>query len=752
MFAEDVSAIFAAHADEHQATSEGDQRLTVARAIWELVALFFVEPGGGTGVVTEELVEWFQRHASVLQLSPDALPARVGALLAAIQQAGPKPEAAPGFWECFASMVAVGWTDPAIDLLMLHSCWGEWRMGKAAVKPVVELLEAMVALLRTAPRLGAADRGIDGGLFGRPGSVSNASNPFGSNASSATSVPQFLAFREAWTRQVREVLADGALFDECFDTPAAEGVRATLSVLAGDETAVARATPGGWLELMIASVRHRYPQLRAHGELASLAHRCIGAKGPGDLADMNRLLLAVIEVNASEVVGVCSHHLDTWFLAHVAELLVAAAGEGFVTGVVDPAAGALANSPYGDGGETGVGLLSGGAYRPGGGAVRGGSAPLTGAVLRRPVAQGGTQAELYLVEYCCTLATRAATRRLALRYLPHCHARGAGVMSHVLRVAAPAPGPWALGAAAPPGVEPRAIGSDGGIAEEAVFAATFEALETCRAWGLRDAALGVARGAAAAARARGDQHDAVAWLHRVGDVAGVAALALQQLPTAADAAADPGSAAAALMRLAEQHPGLEEHPAGRRGRGHLSAVTAAGPAGFLDALAELRATLGELAVVGPKAAAAEAERAMASGGGEIPEGKRAGGAAGAAASAAVAAPATAATARLGGAILTALLSHGAGQRHLWREALFQAVPLLEGAHAALDPAEIQLCMARLEQMAALGCNSRGDLDARAQAAMGLETDLRVAVARTALARAYAHACVAHGGGAGTVRC
>jgi hypothetical protein len=54
-----------------------------------------------------------------------------------------------------------------------------------------------------------------------------------------------------------------------------------------------------------------------------------------------------------------------------------------------------------------------------------------------------------------------------------------------------------------------------------------------------------------------------------------------------------------------------------------------------------------------------------------------------------------ATARAGGGILTALLSHGAGQRHLWTEALYQSVPLLEGAHAALDPAEIQLCMVGL---------------------------------------------------------
>jgi len=37
----------------------------------------------------------------------------------------------------------------------------------------------------------------------------------GGDEGAATSVPQFLAFREAWLRQVREVLTDGPLFDDC---------------------------------------------------------------------------------------------------------------------------------------------------------------------------------------------------------------------------------------------------------------------------------------------------------------------------------------------------------------------------------------------------------------------------------------------------------------------------------------------------------------------------------------------------------
>ena len=64
----------------------------------------------------------------------------------------------------------------------------------------------------------------------------------------------------------------------------------------------------------------------------------------------------------------------------------------------------------------------------------------------------------------------------------------------------------------------------------------------------------------------------------------------------------------------------------------------------------------------------------------------------------------------------------------------------------MDPAEIQLCMARLEQVAALGTTHHGDLEVRADAPVASEADLRVAVVRAALARAYARACVTQGGG------
>ena len=671
--------------------------------------MFFVEPGDGTGVVADRLADWYRRNAADVAVSPDALPERLRALLAAIADAGAKPEEAPGYWECFASLAALGWTDAAVDLAALHSCWEEWRVGKASARPMAELLEAAVALVRTAPRLGRADVDPSDDVDPPDDAFSSDADEGHARAANppATSVPQFMAFREAWTRQIRDVLADATLFDACGDVAAAEGVRAALSAMLGDETAVCRAAPGGWLELAVAEARCRYPLARAAGDHAAIARRCVAARGPGASEEMDRLLLAAVEADAAAVVAACAAHLDAWFLAHLAEMLVAAAGEGHRVGRADPRAGALRREGA---------ALAGGGFRPGlGAAVTARDAP-TGAVLRRPTAtlRGGNQAELYLVEYCAALATRPGTRGLALRYAARAATRGASLAAATLRASTPIPGFFAAAA------ETRERDPDG------AFAATFEVLETCHAMGLPAVAVGVARAAAADARARGDATGAAAWVHRVGDVAGVAAAAAAQLPTPEMAATDPSLAAATIERLAAEHPASEgargvsgwdgsaAFAASGPGRGYA----ASGPAGFLDASAAFRATRRKLAAAGSNAATA------------------------ARAAAEVASPATAATARRAGAIVAALLSHGAGQKHLWADSLFRATPVLEGALDAMEPAEIQLCIARLEQIEAEAVTTRGDLEGPATTrALATEADLRVAAARNALARALARACV-----------
>jgi hypothetical protein len=79
--------------------------------------------------------------------------------------------------------------------------------------------------------------------------------------------------------------------------------------------------------------------------------------------------------------------------------------------------------------------------------------------------------------------------------------------------------------------------------------------------------------------------------------------------------------------------------------------------------------------------------------------------------------------------------------------MFQAIALLEGAHVAVDPAQAQTCVARLEELEAAKARTRGDLD-RGDAGGGVRTeaDLRVAAARHALARAHARASAVGVGG------
>lgn len=647
------------------------EHVSLARAAWQLAAVYFVEPGEGTGVVTERLVEWYRRNGAALNFGgAGALPVRLRALIDGVAEAGDRPETAGGFWDCLAGLVAMGWSDAAADLVALHSCWAEWRQGMAAARPAAELLEAVVALIRTAPRMATADD--------TPPNTGDGSYP----PSAATSLPQFQAFREAWTRQVRDVLSDHSLFDAVTDDATSDGARWSLEVLAGDETALARACRGGWLELMIASARHQYPNLRA-AEHASLAERCVGITGAGESPELDELLGAIIAGDASRTTDVCARYFSPWFIAHLAQMLAAAAG--------GPAV----------------------AYEYGGGERMGSRSA------------SSIAAESHVMTYCASLATRANTRHLALRYLPHCADRGAGAAAQILRRERPPPG----------SLPPDPGRSDAEADPDVAFAKTLRSLELCADAGLVDVGLGVARAAAADARARGDETGAVAWLHRAGDVAGVAALALEQLPTPHVASADPSGAALALVRLAMGHPGAAEAAAemnadGARADGawadgewrSAGATAAPGPAGFLDALAALRGALTELARAGTTASdAAGAKRAVGS-------------------------AAVSAAARRAGGKLVALLGHSAGQSHLWTEALFHAVPLLEGAHASLTAKEIQLCMARLEQVSGAGTVTKGDLLRADVEVVNDERDLRAAAARTALARAYARACVSGAGG------
>ena len=802
MFAAAVSSRLAAHADaaasraaaapEDGAAAASAGYLAASRAAWQLCHTVFVEPGDGTGVVSGALVDWFRENAAALGSGERGVPERLRLLLtdvAAVARENAesdatlgsafesndeseknrpvlqtrKPEDARGYWSCFCALVALGWTDAAADLAHLHSCWDEWRMGKKSAEPHAELLEAVVALLRCAPRLETVDeadlveeeafgedvfsisrsgsdhdrdRELFGGRASRRGERSavfpedggffeggqdrsgtdpdrdpNVRSNAGGSGFVATSAPQLAAFREAWTRQVRRVLDDAALFDRCPDTHLAEGARLALRAMAGEETAVARAVgdDSTWLELFVAEARCRFTSLRPSGDCAALARRCVAARGPGASPEMDHLLIAILEADAAAVASACSKHLDAWFLANVAELLVAAAG-----------------------GESWA------------------DSAFSGAALRRPVAtlRGASQAELHLVEYGSALATRRSTREGAMRVFPRCHTRGAGACDAVARAADH-----------PPGAAydfPNFVTTESRKDAEArvAFETAERALVMCAAAGLPASAhAGVAWRASASARRRGDAHAAAAWAHRAGSVPGasrvqnhsgvsVAALALAQLPDAAAAARHPAAAAAALARLAGDHPSVNvngrvhDHARARRddirytintintiGMTHRDEYDG-GAAAFLDALASFRASLAQLARVGSGENAARAAAAVTS-------------------------PAAVAAAHRTGDAFVALLrndhSSCEAAAHLWRECAFAAIPLLEGETRALSASAAELAMARLEQarFAAADDADRSALEADA-ADRGTHTpaDAREQAARLALAREYARACVA----------
>ena len=734
----DVAAERAAAAPEDASAAASAGYLAASRAAWQLCHTVFVEPGDGTGVVSGALVDWFRENANCVGLGERGVTERLRALLVDIAAVADekndeckKPEDAANYWDCFKALVALGWTDAAVDLAHLHSCWDEWRMGKASAKPSAELLEAVVALLRCAPRLERVDEAelveeeafgddvfdeemrIFGGRASRRGGVERIRDERDSFAARrragtadedardpiaakfvATSAPQLAAFREAWTRQVRRVLDDNALFDSCPDADLAEGARDALRAMAGEESAVARAVgdDAGWLELFVAEARCRFHSLRPSGDCAALARRCVAARGAGASPEMDRLLLAILEADAPAVASACSKHLDAWFLANVAELLVAAAG-----------------------GESWA------------------ESAFAGAALRRPVAtlRGASQAELHLVEYGAALATRKNTRESAMRVFPRCHTRGAGACDAVARAAAHPPGAAYVC---------HSLAADA----DAAFEAAERALAACASAGDALPAgvrAGVAWRASACARRRGDAHAAAAWAHRAGSGSeparsgvSVAALALAQLPDAEAAARDPAAAAAALARLAADHPCLGLSTVNRDGTRRNApdddtvgdrSGSGGGAASFLDALASFRASLVALARLGVGAASDAAAAEL------------------------IASPAAVSATRRTADAFVALLrnDHASCEaaRHLWRECVFSAIPLLEGTSNALSASAATLAMARMEQARFAECvdADRSALEADA-AARGTHTpaDAREQAARLALAREYARACVA----------
>ena len=347
---EEASSSEAAEADAEDAAG-----VALSRAVWELLDVYFVTRGGGFGVGTDDVVAWYRDNAASLALGDGSASGRLRTLLETVPK-NARIEEVPGYWDIIVTMVALGWVDATVDLLVMHSAWAEWRLRKTSVQPQVELMEAAIALLRTLPKLGGED--------------------------GAASVPQYTAYRNEWLRQVKTVLAEGGLFNNCWG-PTADGVRNMLLVLSGDERTIT-ANVGNWIELMLAQLQHVYPTLKIQGEHESLARTARQTKGKLITDALDSLLMYAIAGDSQGVISICSRHLDSWFMAYSTTML----------------------------------SRTGGAQAD---------------VIRRPTASGASQSELYMLEYCSSLATSEDTRELAVRILAACCSqRGTEMMSATL--------------------------------------------------------------------------------------------------------------------------------------------------------------------------------------------------------------------------------------------------------------------------------------------------------------------------------
>lgn len=347
---EEASSSEAAEADAEEAAG-----VALSRAVWELLDVYFVTRGGGFGVGTDDVVAWYRDNAASLALGDGSASGRLRTLLETVPK-NARIEEVPGYWDIIVTMVALGWVDATVDLLVMHSAWAEWRLRKTSVQPQVELMEAAIALLRTLPKLGGED--------------------------GAASVPQYTAYRNEWLRQVKTVLAEGGLFNNCWG-PTADGVRNMLLVLSGDERTIT-ANVGNWIELMLAQLQHVHPTLKIQGEHESLARTARQTKGKLITDALDSLLMYAIAGDSQGVISICSRHLDSWFMAYSTTML----------------------------------SRTGGAQAD---------------VIRRPTASGASQSELYMLEYCSSLATSEDTRELAVRILAACCSqRGTEMMSATL--------------------------------------------------------------------------------------------------------------------------------------------------------------------------------------------------------------------------------------------------------------------------------------------------------------------------------
>ncbi|GAB4823216.1 hypothetical protein N2152v2_010262 [Parachlorella kessleri] len=371
--------------------ASGDEAVALQeRALWDLLALFFLQAQQAQqGLVAHDLARWLRTNAAVVAAGCRAAghplpPALVGELREAAL-----PEAHPGYWPCLQRLVCLGWVAEAIDLLGLHSAWLRWEGdisntadGDPGTAAQVAALEAATLLLRRMPAMETS-------IAGTAGSATAVGE-----GREFTSLSEFIAYRRTWQGEALAVLRDAALWQQCSRVApeTGEGLRAALSILAGDESAISAAVKG-WVELLVAQLLHMYPSVKPQAELKQLVQRCYSAAGEGRADDFSQLLAVLLEAccdsDAQTVVRACSGFpCSDWFMAH-APLLLAAH-------------------------------------------------PMGASVLGRELAHlGGDQVEFYTLDYAAALMAQAASWQaaswqVAAAYLAWCPVHGRAALESLL--------------------------------------------------------------------------------------------------------------------------------------------------------------------------------------------------------------------------------------------------------------------------------------------------------------------------------
>jgi len=190
-------------------------------------------------------------------------------------------EECKSYWPCILAMLAVGWTDDCVNLLYAHSAWAEWRLRSQAVRPQIEILEALIALIQTRPVLvfdeDDNDKDVDmngqmmdahdsDGEYHHYHKHNNTASKYGERMVAYTH-SQFKAHRDRWKAQCYDLLQpqnDLELEEnwaKCWG-PTADGARAVLKILVGDDAELSLSTSNS-LELFVAISLHKSPNATA---------------------------------------------------------------------------------------------------------------------------------------------------------------------------------------------------------------------------------------------------------------------------------------------------------------------------------------------------------------------------------------------------------------------------------------------------------------------------------------------------------